>query len=52
MRKWGAKVSLYNKVIDLQKLAQAWNEVKKNRPAAGVDNVTFEQFEEGKAEKI
>lgn len=45
-------MSLYNKVIDLQKLVQAWNEVKKNKPTAGVDNVTFEQFEEGKAERI
>lgn len=45
-------MSLYNKIIDLQKLAQAWNEVKKNRPSAGVDNVTFEQFEEGKAERL
>lgn len=45
-------MSLYNKIIDLQKLMQAWNEVKKNKPAAGVDNVTFDQFEEGKVERI
>ena len=45
-------MSLYNKIIDLQKLTLAWNEVKKNHPAAGVDNVTFEQFEEGKTERI
>lgn len=45
-------MSLYNKIIDLQKLTQAWNEVKKNRPSSGVDNVTFEQFEEGKAERL
>lgn len=45
-------MSLYNKIIDLQKLMLAWNEVKKNHPAAGVDNVTFEQFEEGKTERI
>ena len=45
-------MSLYNKIIDVQKLTLAWNEVKKNHPAAGVDNVTFEQFEEGKTERI
>lgn len=45
-------MSLYNKIIDLQKLSQAWKEARKNHPAAGVDNVTFEQFEEGKAEGL
>lgn len=45
-------MSLYNKIIDLQKLSLAWNEARKNHPAAGVDNVTFEQFEAGKAEEL
>lgn len=45
-------MSLYNKIIDLQKLSQAWSEARKNHPAAGVDNVTFEEFEERKAEGI
>lgn len=38
-------MSLYNKIIDLQKLNQAWQHVKKNKPAAGVDHVTVEQFD-------
>ncbi len=42
-------MSLYNKIIDLQKLNMAWNRVYKNKPTAGVDNVTPEQFEENKA---
>lgn len=38
-------MSLYNKIIDLQKLERAWQHVKKNKPAAGVDHVTAEQFD-------
>ena len=30
-------MSLYNKVIDLQKMDQAWDRVRKNKPSAGVD---------------
>lgn len=45
-------MSLYNKITDQQKLAQAWGEVRKNKPAAGVDNVTYDQFEEGKSERL
>ena len=28
-------MSIYNKVIDLQKLHQAWERVRRNKPAAG-----------------
>ena len=41
-------MSLYTKIIDLQKLNQAWERVKKNKPAAGVDNVTWEMFDDTK----
>ncbi len=45
-------MSIYNKIIDLQKLNQAWDKVKKNKPAAGVDNITYEQYEETRKEEI
>ena len=35
-------MSIYSKIIDIQKLGQAWDRVKKNKPAPGVDNVTYE----------
>ena len=38
-------MSLYGRIIDLQKLLQAWERVKKNKPACGVDHVTWEQFD-------
>ena len=45
-------MSIYNKVIDLQKLHQAWDRVRRNKPAAGVDNVTYEQFDADKNEVL
>lgn len=45
-------MSLYNKIIDLQKLNMAWEKVLKNKPACGVDNVTCEQFDENKAQEL
>ncbi len=45
-------MSIYNKVIDLQKLHQAWERVFRNKPAAGVDNVTYEQFDADKNEAL
>lgn len=45
-------MSIYSKVIDLQKLHQAWERVKKNKPAAGVDQVTYEQFDAGRKEEL
>lgn len=45
-------MSLYNKIIDLQKLQQAWTKVRKNKPAAGVDGITCEQFNENSKEEL
>ena len=39
-------MSLYNKIIDYQKLSAAWQRVRRNKPAAGVDNITWQQFDE------
>lgn len=38
-------MGFFTKVIDLQKLSEAWNRVKRNKPAAGVDEVTWEDFD-------
>lgn len=38
-------MSIYSKIIDLQKLRMAWKHVKKNNPASGVDNITCSQFD-------
>ena len=35
-------MSLYNKIIDLQKLNMAWKRVKMNKPSPGVDGVTWD----------
>lgn len=45
-------MSLYNKIIDLQKLGQAWDKVRKNKPAAGVDQVTYDIFESRRKEEL
>ena len=45
-------MSLYSKIIDLQKLTAAWDRVRRNRPAAGVDDVTWRQFDENSKEEI
>ncbi len=45
-------MSLYNKIIDLQKLDEAWSRVRKNKPAAGVDGVTYDQFDADKKEEL
>ena len=45
-------MSLYSKIIDRQKLTVAWDRVRKNKPAAGVDNITFEQFDSDIREQI
>lgn len=45
-------MSIYSKIIDIQKLIQAWERVKKNRSAPGVDDVTYEIFEERRREEI
>ena len=45
-------MGIYSKIIDLQKLGQAWEKVKRNKPACGVDNITYEIFEERKREEL
>ena len=45
-------MSLYNKIIDMQKLNAAWDHVRKNNPAPGADNITCEQFQENRAEEL
>ena len=35
-------MSIYSRIIDLQKLGQAWDKAMKNKPAAGTDHVTWE----------
>lgn len=45
-------MSLYNKVIDLQKLNAAWEHVHKNKPSSGVDNVSYEQFHQNRKEEL
>jgi retron-type reverse transcriptase len=45
-------MSLYTKIIDIQKLTMAWDKVRKNKPASGIDNVTWEMYEERKKENI
>lgn len=45
-------MSIYSKTIDIQKLGEAWTHVRKNKPAAGVDNITYEQFEIDKKEYL
>ena len=45
-------MGIYSKIIDIQKLNQAWDRVKRNKPACGVDNVTYEMFEERRREEL
>ena len=45
-------MSLYTRIIDRQKLAAAWSKVKGNKPAAGVDNVTYEEFDSALKENL
>lgn len=45
-------MSLYNRIIDLQKLSAAWQRVRRNKPAAGVDNIIWQQFDENSREEL
>lgn len=45
-------MGIYSKIIDIQKLGQAWERVKKNKPACGTDHVTYEMFEENRREEL
>lgn len=45
-------MSLYTKIIDMQKLDAGLQRVVRNRPAAGVDGVTYDMFQANKKENI
>jgi len=45
-------VSFYTKVIDLQKLKKAWEKVRSNKPSPGIDEVTWEAFDENLAAEL
>lgn len=45
-------MSLYTKIIDLQKLDAGLQRVVKNKPAPGVDGITYEMFLENKKENL
>ena len=45
-------MSLYTKIIDLQKLDASLQKVLKNKPAAGVDGITYDMFEANKKEYL
>ena len=45
-------MSVYNKIIDIQKLRAAWDRVKKNKPASGIDDVTYDQFDENIKDEV
>lgn len=36
----------------MQKLGQSWDKVRKNKPASGVDHVTYEDFEKNRREEL
>ena len=38
-------MGLYSKIVDLQKLGQAWEKVKSNNPSAGTDQISCAQFD-------
>lgn len=45
-------MSFFHKIVDLQKLNQAWEHVRKNKPSAGVDGVTCEAFDSNRKEEL
>lgn len=45
-------MSLYTKIIDLQKLEASLQKVVKNKPAAGVDGITYDMFVDNKKENL
>ena len=44
-------MSLYNKIIDLQKLNQAWRKVRSNKPSAGVDGISWDMYDADSVEE-
>ena len=45
-------MSLYTKIIDMQKLDAALQKVAKNRPAAGADQISYDMFQDNKREYL
>lgn len=45
-------MSLYTKIIDMQKLNAGYQKVLKNKPSAGVDGITCEMFYDNKREYL
>lgn len=45
-------MSLYTKIIDLQKLEAGLQKVVRNKPAAGVDGITYDMFLANKKEYL
>ncbi len=45
-------MSFYAKVIDLQKLKKAWEKVRSNKPSPGIDETTWEAFDENLTEEL
>lgn len=39
-------MSMFNRIIDIQKLITAWKQIFRNRPKEGVDGVTYEEFDQ------
>ena len=39
-------MSIYRELTDVGTLKKAWKKVKKNKPATGADNMTYEEFED------
>ena len=45
-------MSLYTRIIDLQKLDAGLQKVLKNKPAPGADGITYDMFEANKKEYL
>lgn len=45
-------MGLYTKIIDLQKLGEAWRKVKANKPASGVDGISYEEYDSNIRENL
>lgn len=45
-------MNLYERISNNRKLSDAWNRVKKNKPACGVDNITYEEFDNNSVQEI
>lgn len=39
-------MSMFSRIIDMQKLMTAWKQIYRNRPKEGVDGVTYEEFDQ------